>query len=374
MVVIPRIIIALITAVLSLPLGVSREPDQINMNGNALKIVKTASPITQNDFSGKIEAMGLSELPAELQRQLKSKKGGSIKFWEAVSWCETNHKWNDGGYYSGGLGMAQSVWANYGGREFAPRPSKATKEEQIIVANRTAFFGFQTKTVFETLEDRENNKPFFRPAQGWKSMTKWGKGCVNWKTRKPSRDRYTEAGMAEWKKTRPASKNNTNAKEASVSAASVSAASITPKVKRSPEEIKRIKKAMERVPSNKKMRCPKWEGLLKKYELPVKLYSYIMWRESRCVPKAIGWNYKQGTGHWNCKLAPAHIYRKCKAVKSYDSGLLQINSSWSTLTSEVCNAPYGDMSVLLVPECNVRISAVLYDEARGLTNWGFKVN
>lgn len=143
-----------------------------------------------------------SALHPELEMQLRSRKGGSVKFWESVSWCETNHKWNDGGYYSGGLGMAQSVWVNYGGKQFAPRPSRATKEQQIIVANRVAFFGFQTKRVYATLDDKLNNKPYFRPAVGWKNMTKWGKGCANWRTRKPARERYTEAGMIEWKRSR----------------------------------------------------------------------------------------------------------------------------------------------------------------------------
>ena len=108
-----RTIIALLTALLTLLSGVFDKTEQ-----------KITTPITtqvstlsvKNDFSGKVKQMGLVELPVELQHQLKSKKGGSIKFWEAVSWCETNHKWNDGGYYSGGLGMAQSVWVNYGGK------------------------------------------------------------------------------------------------------------------------------------------------------------------------------------------------------------------------------------------------------------------
>ena len=128
----------------------------------------------------------------ELRSQLKTRKAGSIKFWEAVSWCETNHKWNDGGYYAGGLGIAQSTWKGYGGWEFAKTAKKATKEEQIVVGNRIAFFGYQTKDEYITLDDRLNNKPFFRPAQGWRDMTKWGKNCVNWKTRKPLRDKYTE--------------------------------------------------------------------------------------------------------------------------------------------------------------------------------------
>jgi hypothetical protein len=150
----------------------------------------------------KVQTTAVKMMHPELQVQLKTRKAGSIKFWEAISWCETNHKWNDGGYYAGGLGIAQSTWKGYGGWEFAKTAKKATKEEQIVVGNRIAFFGYQTTDEYITLDDRQNNKPFFRPAQGWKNMTKWGIGCVNWKTRKPARERYTETGIIEWKKTR----------------------------------------------------------------------------------------------------------------------------------------------------------------------------
>lgn len=128
-----------------------------------------------------------------LSSQQATKKVGSVRFWEAVSWCETNHNWDDGGYYSGGLGMAQSVWENYGGRQFATRPSKATKVQQIIVANRVAFLGFQTRNIYRTLDDKLNNRPYFKPAVGWRSMQNWGRNCVNWRTRQPLRDKYTQS-------------------------------------------------------------------------------------------------------------------------------------------------------------------------------------
>jgi hypothetical protein len=274
----------------------------------------------------------------ELAAQLRTRKAGSIKFWEAVSWCETNHDWDDGGYYSGGLGMAQSVWENYGGRQFASRPPKATKEEQIIVANRVSFLGFQTKNEFRTLDDRLNNRPFFRPAIGWRNSKNWGKGCINWQTRKPLRDRYTEAGMAEWKKTRPGYKGSGRVSSQSIARTEVK-------------------------------RCPQWEAQLKAHGLvPVKKFSYLMWRESRCQKKAIGWNYHKGMSHKNCTLAPAKIYKKCSAVRSYDSGLLQINSSWKTLTARVCKSKWGDMRPLLKAECNLKVAKALLDDG-GFEHW-----
>jgi len=116
-------------------------------------------------------------------------------------------------------------------------------------------------------------------------------------------------------------------------------------------------------------RCPQYEALLKEYKLPVAEFSAIMYRESRCQPKAIGWNYHKGMSHRDCKLSPAVTYRRCKAVKSYDNGLLQINSSWVTVTAQVCKAKRGDLSVLLIPRCNVAVAQYLYAEGGGIGNW-----
>ena len=113
-------------------------------------------------------------------------------------------------------------------------------------------------------------------------------------------------------------------------------------------------------------RCPKWEPILKQHGLPVKEFSMIMWRESRCEPKAIGWNYKSGMSHRDCKLSPAAKYKKCHAVRSYDSGLLQINSGWKTVTKKICKS--SDMSILLKPECNIKVAKYLYDNG-GLGHW-----
>ena len=165
-------------------------------------ITKTSDSAPSIAVQHKVHMMSAITVHPELAMQLRTRKAGSIKFWEAVSWCETNHDWNNSGYYAGGLGMAQSAWQGFGGWDFARSPKNATKEEQIIVANRLAFFGYQTKRVFKTLDDKLNNTPFFRPAIGWRSSSNWGKHCVNWKTRKPARDRYTEAGMAKYRESR----------------------------------------------------------------------------------------------------------------------------------------------------------------------------
>jgi hypothetical protein len=122
------------------------------------------------------------------------------------------------------------------------------------------------------------------------------------------------------------------------------------------------------VGSTNPLPCQKWHKALREHGLPVKVFAPIMWRESRCQAKAIGWNYKSGMSHRDCKLSHASTYRKCKAVRSYDVGLLQINSSWKTVTAQVCKAPFGKMLVLQDPECNLKVAKYLYKNG-GMSHW-----
>lgn len=58
--------------------------------------------------------------------------------WDAVAACESNGDWsiNTGNGYQGGLQFSPSTWNGYGGQEFAPTADQASREEQIIVAER----------------------------------------------------------------------------------------------------------------------------------------------------------------------------------------------------------------------------------------------
>lgn len=57
--------------------------------------------------------------------------------WDAVARCETGGDWAmHGSIYSGGLGFANTSWDGYGGREFASHAGLASREQQIVVAER----------------------------------------------------------------------------------------------------------------------------------------------------------------------------------------------------------------------------------------------
>ena len=59
------------------------------------------------------------------------------KAWNKVAWCETHGDWDmRGATFSGGLGISNVVWLEYGGAEFAPHAGLATPQEQMVVATR----------------------------------------------------------------------------------------------------------------------------------------------------------------------------------------------------------------------------------------------
>lgn len=107
-------------------------------------------------------------------------------------------------------------------------------------------------------------------------------------------------------------------------------------------------------------RCPKFEALFEQYGLvPVETFSYIAWRESRCRVKAINATWDE-----NGNLT-YHLNRD----KSWDSGLLQINSSWRTVVAKICGSKLGDLTVLHDLDCNLRVAKYLFDNG-GLAHWG----
>ena len=118
-------------------------------------------------------------------------------------------------------------------------------------------------------------------------------------------------------------------------------------------------------------KCPQWHTLLRKHGLPVEVFDHIMWRESKCEPKAVGWNYRRNYDHTNCVLSAPSVYKNCRAVASYDIGLLMVNSSWRTLTARVCKRPKRQLIRSLTdPSCNLKVASVIWDDGKGASNWG----
>jgi hypothetical protein len=117
------------------------------------------------------------------------------------------------------------------------------------------------------------------------------------------------------------------------------------------------------IPSDLSKRCPKWEPLLKDVGLePVEVFSYIAWRESGCNPAA-------QNAKWDANGNMTYALNK---DKSYDTGLLQINSSWRSKVAMVCGEKAIDnrMDGLKDVSCNVKFAKWIMDNSQGkLGNW-----
>ncbi len=61
--------------------------------------------------------------------------------WDRLAICESTSNWkiNNGNGYYGGLQFSRTTWLEFGGAEFASRAHKATRLEQIIVAERVLY-------------------------------------------------------------------------------------------------------------------------------------------------------------------------------------------------------------------------------------------
>jgi hypothetical protein len=90
-----------------------------------------AAAVTQAENEAALEAL------AQAEREASS--GIPDSYWDRMAQCETGGDWTMvGSRYSGGLGFYNGTWDSFGGREFAARAGQATREQQIIVANRVA--------------------------------------------------------------------------------------------------------------------------------------------------------------------------------------------------------------------------------------------
>ena len=67
-----------------------------------------------------------------------SAQAASTRTWERLAACESSGRWhiNSGNGYFGGLQFSGSTWRSFGGGRFARLAHRASKPEQIKVAER----------------------------------------------------------------------------------------------------------------------------------------------------------------------------------------------------------------------------------------------
>jgi hypothetical protein len=287
-------------------------------------------------------------------------------FWDRLAWCETHGNWQNGGNWAGGLGIARSTWKRWGGHEFARTPDKATREEQIIVANRVAIFGWQSKDSYLTLDDRVNNRPHFRKPVGFN-----GWGALPCAGGRPALMVHTQdtviAQRFKWGQTGRVVKDlqallrikATGKYDARTWAAHQNYIIKNGLDRRLAPAPKLVRPANVRAHlKNDTKRCPQYEQDLFNAGFPenqIRIASYVMWRESRCDAKVKNSKDPRGGSH----------------------GLMQINGFW--VRKLVKAGVINSVNDLYNPQKNMRaayevwtMSMLSTRKATGWTPWALK--
>ena len=77
-----------------------------------------------------------------VQKTVQNYDPGDGSRWDQLAQCEAGGNWatNTGNGFGGGLqfmhGNGYSTWLSFGGGEFAPHPWEASREQQIVVAEK----------------------------------------------------------------------------------------------------------------------------------------------------------------------------------------------------------------------------------------------
>jgi resuscitation-promoting factor RpfB len=95
-----------------------------------------SAPMTATIVTIPVAAPASAPAPAPAAPAAPVVPDGSV--WDALAECESGGNWsiNTGNGYYGGLQFSYGTWHDYGGGEFAEYPHQATREQQIIVAER----------------------------------------------------------------------------------------------------------------------------------------------------------------------------------------------------------------------------------------------
>jgi hypothetical protein len=119
------------------------DAEQVLAEAQRLEAFADAFHDHEAEQAANLEALALAENEAALatlaQAEREASSGIPDSFWDRMAQCETGGNWSMvGSRYSGGVGFYNGTWDSFGGREFAARAGQATREQQIIVANRVA--------------------------------------------------------------------------------------------------------------------------------------------------------------------------------------------------------------------------------------------
>src|SRR5215467_3102921 len=107
-------------------------------------VVPSAAPEDAADTQVTSDAEETAESPPEIPVPAPPRRAdappvfSNYTIWDRLAVCESGSNWhiNTGNGYYGGVQEDMTFWRRYGGMAYASRPDLATREQQIVVAQR----------------------------------------------------------------------------------------------------------------------------------------------------------------------------------------------------------------------------------------------
>jgi hypothetical protein len=114
--------------------GETRDPERVRP---APVIVDPALVTASEEVQDRLEQQFTRVVFDQAVYQAAAEKAAQDSIWDRIAACETQGDWSmRGSSFSGGVGFSNAAWDEWGGRQFAPNAGQATREQQIIVAER----------------------------------------------------------------------------------------------------------------------------------------------------------------------------------------------------------------------------------------------
>jgi len=109
-------------------------PARVPLDAAVAARARAQAEQTMRDFQAAQEAQQRAAYLAAVAEFYRPKTGVN---WDGIARCETGGNWSmRGASFSGGLGFYNGTWNAFGGREFASNAGLASREQQIVVAER----------------------------------------------------------------------------------------------------------------------------------------------------------------------------------------------------------------------------------------------
>ena len=109
-------------------------PARVPLDAAVAARARAQAEQTMRDFQAAQEAKQRADILAAVAEYYRPKTGVN---WDGIARCETGGNWSmRGASFSGGLGFYNGTWNSFGGRQFASNAGLATREQQIVVAER----------------------------------------------------------------------------------------------------------------------------------------------------------------------------------------------------------------------------------------------